>query len=377
MTWQTPKTNWQAADVVSKDDFNRIEGNIQELQNTKETPASAQAKAEAAAGAVQAELNTHKADYVRQPGYANATGTNAKTITLNPAPGAYIDGMAISFKNATQNTGAVTLNVNGLGAKSVVKPNGSVLKSGNLKANSVYTVRYNGTNFILQGSDSAGDAAPGDVLTGKTFSNDEDIEITGTMPNRGAVNHTLAINGTYTIPAGYHNGAGKVTQSIIKSIQKGLIAISTGTTATATIANINPNNALLFYVGATEGWATTTMMPYLELVNSTTVRATRYENLAELTTVSFLVVEFQSALKSVQRGVIQIPPSVKTSTATIASVDVNKALLFFLGYAESFGRTSYAPYLELVNSTTVRATRYGFSSESYALSKVSYQIVEF
>jgi len=32
MAWQTPKTNWQAADVVSKDDFNRIEGNIQELQ---------------------------------------------------------------------------------------------------------------------------------------------------------------------------------------------------------------------------------------------------------------------------------------------------------------------------------------------------------
>ena len=45
MAWQTPKTNWRAADVVSKDDFNRIEGNIQELQNTKETPAGAQAKA--------------------------------------------------------------------------------------------------------------------------------------------------------------------------------------------------------------------------------------------------------------------------------------------------------------------------------------------
>lgn len=34
MAWQTPKTNWQAADVVSKDDFNRIEGNIQHLQDT-------------------------------------------------------------------------------------------------------------------------------------------------------------------------------------------------------------------------------------------------------------------------------------------------------------------------------------------------------
>ncbi len=47
MAWQTPKTNWKAADVVSKDDFNRIEGNIQHLQDTKETPAGAQAKVDA------------------------------------------------------------------------------------------------------------------------------------------------------------------------------------------------------------------------------------------------------------------------------------------------------------------------------------------
>lgn len=37
---------------------------------------------------------------------------------------------------------------------------------------------------------------------------------TGSMANRGAVSQSLAINGSYTIPAGYHNGSGKVTQSI-------------------------------------------------------------------------------------------------------------------------------------------------------------------
>ena len=41
-----------------------------------------------------------------------------------------------------------------------------------------------------------------------------DEVVQGTMPNNGAVNQSLAINGTYTIPAGYHNGSGKVTQSI-------------------------------------------------------------------------------------------------------------------------------------------------------------------
>jgi parallel beta-helix repeat protein len=48
MAWQTPKTNWAPADVPLPDDFNRIEGNVQELQNTKETPAGAQGKANTA-----------------------------------------------------------------------------------------------------------------------------------------------------------------------------------------------------------------------------------------------------------------------------------------------------------------------------------------
>jgi len=49
MAWQTPKTNWgQAGQTVpGVEDFNRIEGNILELESTKETPAGAQTKVDA------------------------------------------------------------------------------------------------------------------------------------------------------------------------------------------------------------------------------------------------------------------------------------------------------------------------------------------
>ncbi len=154
MTWQKPKINWgqPGQTVPGVDDFNRIEGNIETLGR-----------------------------YDRAPGYGTATGTNAKTITLDPAPTSYYDGLCFAFKNVTQNTGAVTINVNGLGAKAVKKPNGNDVAAGNLKAGSVYTVRYNGTNFILQGSDSSGNATPDDVRAGKTFSNDNDTGIIGTL----------------------------------------------------------------------------------------------------------------------------------------------------------------------------------------------------
>ena len=55
-----------------------------------------------------------------------------------------------------------------------------------------------------------GNATTADVLEGKTFSSEvAGVNVTGTMPNRGAV---IITPGTadQVIPAGYHNGAGKV-----------------------------------------------------------------------------------------------------------------------------------------------------------------------
>lgn len=62
---------------------------------------------------------------------------------------------------------------------------------------------------------ATGNANAGDVLSGKTFSNAGANGLTGTMPNRGAVSTDLTSQGQqYTIPAGYHNGTGKVTANI-------------------------------------------------------------------------------------------------------------------------------------------------------------------
>ena len=45
-----------------------------------------------------------------------------------------------------------------------------------------------------------GDAQPADVLAGKTFSNAEGIDKTGTMTNNGAISETINLGETYTIP---------------------------------------------------------------------------------------------------------------------------------------------------------------------------------
>lgn len=56
-----------------------------------------------------------------------------------------------------------------------------------------------------------------DVLTGEQFYDEEGNLVTGTMPNNGAVQETLEAGGSYTIPAGYHNGSGTVTAPTVAS----------------------------------------------------------------------------------------------------------------------------------------------------------------
>lgn len=75
-------------------------------------------------------------------------------------------------------------------------------------------IKYGASIFDVDGSfTSDANAAAAEILTGK-IGYVKGQKITGSMPNRGAVSQWLGINGTYTIPAGYHNGQGVVKQSI-------------------------------------------------------------------------------------------------------------------------------------------------------------------
>lgn len=63
--------------------------------------------------------------------FAVAAGTaNAVTASLTPAPAALTDGMPVRLRVGTVNTGNVTLNLNGLGAKSVKSPAGGEITPG-------------------------------------------------------------------------------------------------------------------------------------------------------------------------------------------------------------------------------------------------------
>jgi len=83
--------------------------------------------------------------------FATDTGAaDAYVITLAPAITAYATGQKFVFKATNANTTTSTLNVNGLGAKTIKKMNDQNLEANDIEAGQIVEVVYDGTNFQMQ-----------------------------------------------------------------------------------------------------------------------------------------------------------------------------------------------------------------------------------
>jgi len=89
-------------------------------------------------------------DYTKIIGDADDTGTaNTYVITLATAPTAYAEYQMFRFKAKNSNTGASTLNVNGLGTIALVKGVNTALVAGDILAGQIITVIHDGTNLQI------------------------------------------------------------------------------------------------------------------------------------------------------------------------------------------------------------------------------------
>ena len=85
---------------------------------------------------------------------ADGESSDAYAITLSPAILEYKTGQMIVFTATTANTGACTLNVNGLGAKSLKSLHNQDPADNYIEAGSIVVVVYDGTNFQIVSPDA-------------------------------------------------------------------------------------------------------------------------------------------------------------------------------------------------------------------------------
>lgn len=113
--------------------------------------------------------------------YATAGGSsNAFTLALDPAFTAYVEGMIVAFKANHEITGATTININSLGAKSIKKNGDQNLAAGDIKNGQLVLIQYDGVDFQMFSQ----------VGALKTI----DVQ-------------TFTGSGTWTKPSGFHAGS--------------------------------------------------------------------------------------------------------------------------------------------------------------------------
>lgn len=77
---------------------------------------------------------------------ADSGAADAYVVTLSPAITSYTQGMVVRFKATNANTGASTLNVNGVAAEAIVKNVSDALEADDIAAGQLCTVVYDATN---------------------------------------------------------------------------------------------------------------------------------------------------------------------------------------------------------------------------------------
>lgn len=84
--------------------------------------------------------------------YAEATGTDAWTVTLDPAPTAVATGTRLLVKAAADNSGPVTITVNGMGPWPVVKNAAQALEANDIATGETVSIVFDGAAFQLIGA---------------------------------------------------------------------------------------------------------------------------------------------------------------------------------------------------------------------------------
>jgi hypothetical protein len=174
------------------------------------------------------------------------SGTDTITGTMSPTLTAYAAGQLFYFVAGGANTGAVTLNVDGLGSRAVTRDGSTALAAGDINSGEMVVVIYDGTRFqMINAANSFGNTTINGTLT-----------VTGntTLGANVSIASALAVGGKADLPnvsaALMVAAVGIITDlrasgASISSANVGTAIVTNLTATGASVASVNANVALL------------------------------------------------------------------------------------------------------------------------------------
>ena len=217
----------------------------------------------------------------------SVSGTNSITAVGALGISSYVAGQRFNFVAAAANTGAVTININSIGAKSITRDGTTALITGDILANAIYQIVYDGTQFqLLNASPATNVASFSAGTTGFTPSTDTTgaITLAGTLgvanggtglTSAGTSGNILTSNGTsWTSSANLGIGISQSWTDV------------TSSRALNTIYTNSTNRAIMVFVNGTCG-ANNVAGGYV-VVNSVNLGVTSSSNAGQWQT-SFIV----------------------------------------------------------------------------------------
>jgi hypothetical protein len=174
---------------------------------------------------------------------ATVTGTDTLTGSLTPAIAAYAAGNLFSFVAANTNTGAATINLNSLGAKSITKLGTTALAAGDIVSGQLHLIEYDGTRFQLINPGTVS-VIVSPVYGGTGIANNSAMTVTGsgnfayTRTLTGTTNVTFPTTGTLATLAGTETFTNKtLTNPTVTNYVETLYAANTSTAITVALTN--------------------------------------------------------------------------------------------------------------------------------------------
>ncbi len=162
--------------------------------------------------------------------FITVAGTDTLTGTTTPALAAYATGNQFSFVVANTNTGAVTINVDGLGAKAITRTGTTALVAADMVAGQAVEIIYDGTRFQL--------------VNGNSFTN---LKVSGTLGVTGVATFTaqpIVSSLTASLPVFTDASKGLVsntmtgTGNVVMSTSPTLVTPALGTPASGVATNL-------------------------------------------------------------------------------------------------------------------------------------------